>query len=69
MCTRLISWAFLACVFYGPGVPELDFDITGDGAVDLRDVAEFQNGARLIDDKVRYRVCCFDSDCSIGNCE
>lgn len=42
MKTIAITWLWMSCVVSGPGVPS-EFDLTGDGQVDLRDVAEFQN--------------------------
>lgn len=43
MKTVIFTWAFIYCAIAGPGVLS-EWDITGDGVFDLRDVAAIQNG-------------------------
>jgi hypothetical protein len=49
---------------YGPGIPCEHWDLTGDGAFDLRDFAEFQNGiVQKEDGKIGYQTCCCNDMC------
>jgi hypothetical protein len=63
------SWAFIWCALDGPGVLS-SWDLTGDGAFDLADVAEMQNGmVEDVDGTVGYERCCCNGECSARLCD
>ena len=54
-CLRVFAWSFIYCALTGPGVPS-EWDLSGDGQFDLRDVAILQNSALLLDGQVWFEV-------------
>ena len=63
------TWLWIHCQLTGPGVPN-EFDLDSDGAFDMLDVAEIQNGMVVDYDgiKVGFEMCCCGQECSWQLC-